>query len=104
MLAPFAAIEQRVNDATMRRLSNAQATATTKFGEVITLPVIFDNAYADALGGFAESSGPSALVQSALVQDLVHGSQIEISARTWAIVEIQPDGTGMTRLVLEKAA
>jgi len=80
------------------------ATATTKFGEVITLPVIFDNAYESALGGFAESSGPSALAQSALVQDLAHGSQIEISARTWAIVEIQPDGTGMTRLVLEKAA
>jgi hypothetical protein len=104
MLAPFAAIEQRVNDATMRRLSNAQATATMKFGEVLTLPVIFDNGYEPALGGFAESSGPTALVQSALVQDLVHGSQIEISARTWAIVEIQPDGTGMTRLVLEKAA
>jgi len=104
MLAPFAAIEQRVNDATMRRLSNAVATATTKFGEVLTLPVIFDNGYESALNGFAESSGPSALAQSALVQDLAHGSLIEISARTWAIVEIQPDGTGMTRLLLEKAA
>jgi hypothetical protein len=79
------------------------ATATTKFGEVITLPVIFDNGYEPALGGFAEASGPSALVQSALVQDLVHGSQIEISARTWRVVEIRPDGTGMTTLVLERA-
>jgi hypothetical protein len=79
------------------------AQAVTRFGEVVQFQVIFDNAYADALGGFAESSGPTALVQSALVQDLAHGSQIEISARTWRVVEIRPDGTGMTTLVLERA-
>jgi hypothetical protein len=79
------------------------ATATTKFGEVLTLPVIFDNGYEGALGGFAEASGPSALVQSALVQDLAHASLIDINGRTWRIVEIRPDGTGMTTLVLERA-
>jgi hypothetical protein len=79
------------------------AQANMRFGDVLQFQVIFDNGYEPALGGFAEASGPTALVQSALVQDLAHGSQIEISARTWRVVEIRPDGTGMTTLVLERA-
>jgi len=79
------------------------AQAVTRFGAVVQFQVIFDNGYESALGGFAEASGPSALVQSALVQDLAHGSHIDINARTWRVVEIRPDGTGMTTLVLERA-
>jgi hypothetical protein len=79
------------------------ATATTKFGEVITLPVIFDNAYADALGGLVEATGPSALVQTCYTADLAHGSVLEINGCSWQIVEIQPDGTGISRLRLREA-
>lgn len=78
------------------------ATATTRHGEVVQIQVIFDNGYAAQLGGLADATGPSALASSADVADLVQGSHVDIGAETWAVADMQPDGTGMTTLLLRK--
>jgi hypothetical protein len=79
------------------------AQATTRFGEVVQFQVIFDNGYQSALGGLVESTGPSALVQTIYTADLAHGSTLQIACQTWQVVEVQPDGTGMTLLRLREA-
>lgn len=102
MATPFAAIEARTAAAVLRHAANAQATATTRFGEVVRFPVIFDNGYAAQLGGLADGSTPTALAQSAHVADLQQGCAVDIGADTWAVADLQPDGTGMTSLILRK--
>ena len=76
------------------------AQAVTRFGEVVQMQAIFDNGYTASLGGLMESTQPSALVQTCYTADLAHGSAVEVNGCSWQIVEIQPDGTGMSRLVL----
>lgn len=108
MPAPFAALEARSTAAVFRHLANAEALRLDTGTEV---PVVFDNGYADGLGNAFESSQPSALGASADLQGIEHGSRLmlpkpqgEPGLDAWAVVGIQPDGTGMTRLLLERAA
>jgi len=101
--SPFAAIEARTAVAALRHVSNAQATATTRHGEVVQFQVIFDNGYAAQFGGLADGSQPSALARSVDVADLVQGNPLDIGADTWSVTDMQPDGTGMTTLTLRKA-
>lgn len=105
MATPFAAIEARTADAVLRHAANAQATATTRFGEVVQFPVIFDNGYAAGSVGLAGMAGtqPSALVRSADVSDVSVGGSLDVNGATYVVAELQPDGTGMTTLLLEKA-
>ena len=77
------------------------ATATTRFNEVVQFQVIFDNAYAGLLGDRMESAQPQALARSVDVADLVHGSPVSINGVDYALVNHQPDGTGMSTLFLE---
>lgn len=86
-----------------------QAQATTRFGEVVSFLVIFDAAYTGAAGNIFEASRPQCIAQSAHVQDLLQGSHIDIpetvpgaGATCWQAVEIQPDGTGITLIILER--
>jgi hypothetical protein len=102
MASPFKALEARVNSAVLSRLANADATATTQYGEVVGFSVIFDAPFQEA-GGF-EAEQPSALARSADVAGLLHGSQVYIGDAAWVVAGLQPDGAGMTRIVLERAA
>ncbi|MCS4508892.1 head-tail joining protein [Xylophilus ampelinus] len=68
-------------------------------GEV--LPVILDAAYLSAMG--METTGPAAVVQTALVSLVQHGDALTVGARTYAVTGIQPDGTGITVLQLREA-
>lgn len=83
--------------------------SSDEFSVPCTLPggavvqVVFDDAHQDALGGAFEASGPTALGVSAELSALGHGSEIQINAASWRVVGVQPDGTGMTRLLLERA-
>lgn len=106
MASPFAAIEARTAAAVLRHASNAQATATTRHGEVVSFAVIFDNGYAAGSVGLAgmASSQPSAMARSADVADLAVGGSIDVNGVAYLVAEIQPDGTGMVTLLLEKAA
>lgn len=105
MPAPFAALEERTARAVLRHVANAQATATTRFGEVVTLRVIFDNGYAAGsvgLSGMA-STQPSAMARSVDVVDIAVGCAIAVGGADYLVAELQPDGAGMTTLLLEKA-
>lgn len=104
MASPFAAIEARTAAAVLRHASNAQATATTRHGEVVSFAVIFDNAYAGLLGDRLEGAQPQAVARSADVADLTHGSACTINGTDYVVAGLQPDGTGMTTLILELSA
>jgi hypothetical protein len=97
MAAPFAALEARTASAVLRRLSNADATLP---GGVV-VPVVFDAPHADALGGLMESSKPTVLGRTADLSAIDHDAELSIDGNVWRVVGVQPDGTGMTRLMLE---
>lgn len=75
----------------------------------------FDNGYQAALGGFVESSAPTFLCQTADVQRFVDGTSmprvtgltkgtaITIAQVQYKVLEIHPDGTGLSTIILEKA-
>lgn len=82
-----------------------QAQAVTRYSEVVTFPVIFDNASSQAGIGLLGMAGtqPVALARSADVVDVAVGCAITINAVDYTVAELQPDGTGITTLTLERA-
>jgi hypothetical protein len=62
--------------------------------------VIFDNSFVDAQG--VEVLQPVIHAKSADVTALVHGDPLVIEGTVYYIRGIQPDGTGVTRLVMSK--
>ena len=75
--------------------------ATLAGGGVV--PVIFDMAYQGGLSGFVESTGPQCTAKSADVSAAGQGSAIVIAGVTYKVTAVQPDGTGITTLMLELA-
>lgn len=69
-----------------------------------SFPVIFDNAFQSPLSGMIESTGPVCQAKSADVSTVVQGTAISINAVAYKVREVQPDGTGVTTLFLERAA
>lgn len=67
-----------------------------------TVPVIFDNAASDPFGIVAGTQ-PTALAASADVSAVAVGNTVTINAVAYTVAEIQPDGTGMTRLRLSES-
>jgi hypothetical protein len=68
---------------------------------------IFDNEYSNALDGMS-AQGPTFTLPSASCARVVQGtSQLRLpdlgNAGLYTVQAIEPDGTGMTRLVLQKA-
>lgn len=70
------------------------------------VPVIFDNGYAlGNVGALGVADGqPTALASSADLDGLGVGDLLRIGAQNYAVASLQPDGTGMTLAVLERAA
>ncbi len=96
----FAQLEARSVAAALKHVANAVATVQATGAQVA---VVFDERYQPGLGSVFESSMPSALGASADLQALEHGSALQIHAQTWHVAGIEPDGAGMTRLMLERA-
>jgi hypothetical protein len=76
------------------------------FGELVTIasrPVraIFDAAYADALG--VAGSAPVLTCASADVATVARGAPVRVRGAAFTVANIQPDGTGVTVLILERA-
>lgn len=77
------------------------------FSVAVTLPSaavvrgIFDAAYADPLG--MAGNQPILTVASADVSAVAVGAALTINAVGYTVTEIQPDGTGMTTLMLRRA-
>lgn len=88
-------------------LSDFGVTATyTADGESPTsITVIFDKTYlgVDAGGEVTvESNNPVALCRTSDVSDADHAATLVINSVTYNVVGVQPDGTGLTHLELEK--
>jgi hypothetical protein len=63
---------------------------------------IFDAAYADALG--MNGTRPALQVATAAVPSVAEGAAVTIGAASYTVESVQPDGTGMTLLILHEAA
>lgn len=70
----------------------------------VEVAVIFDRAYHDGLGGQIESSSPVCLVPTAAVPSVAQGSALELDGVTYQVTRVEPDGTGVTTLALERSA
>lgn len=101
----FAQLEQRVNRAVLKHCANVSA-------EVAGLPVvgIFDDAYTTASVGIGmASTAPTLLIGPAdLPADLVGSAVVIFTADgsvrgDYLVAAHEPDGTGMSRLLLEVA-
>ena len=62
--------------------------------------MIFDASYVDPLG--VESGGPVATLPTADAASAAHGQVLIVSGATYKVRGIEPDGTGITLLRLEK--
>jgi hypothetical protein len=83
-------------------LTDFGETAILEGGSEIT--VIFDNEYSAAtlFERDVESSAPTAMGLTSDLEDVVHDSTIEIREITYRVIGIQPDGQGMTVLILAR--
>lgn len=77
----------------------------TDFGVDATLNsasvrVIFDAAYTDPLG--VESVGPVATLPTADAATAAHGQTLIVASTTYKVRGVEPDGTGITLLRLER--
>lgn len=84
--------------------TNEFATSITYNSNVIK--GIFDDAYKgiNMATGEIESTDPQVVVKTSDVSDIEHGNNLVISSTTYYVIGIQPDGTGLTTLILSKDA
>lgn len=83
------------------------AIFTPSGGAPVSVGVIFDAPYSgvpfrDASGAEIESSAPSALVRDADVPGVAHGDTLTVRGTVYRVVEVHPDGTGLTTLILSQ--
>lgn len=92
----FSAIETSINSACMGLISNA-----SMIWGASTIPVVFDAAYADPLQ--MAGNRPQAVCLSSLVSALTVGASVAINAVSYTVQAIEPDGTGISTLILRRA-
>lgn len=73
-------------------------------GQASTIKVIFDNDFkaVNIDTGMVESAGPMATCKTSDVLTAAHGDTLTINSVVYKIIGIEPDGTGMTTLILSK--
>lgn len=76
--------------------------ATAATWNSATVNVIFDANYAEPLGNLVEGSAPIAIGRAADFVGVAHGQAITINAIAYTIRGVEPDGTGLVLLRLEK--
>lgn len=66
--------------------------------------VIFDNNFEmlNIQTGEIEGASPQCAIKTAAIANITHGKTLAINGTTYLIRGVQPDGTGMTRLILSK--
>lgn len=77
-----------------------------EFGQAATLDGaavtgIFDNAYTEAFG--MASRAPMFTLQSSQAASATQASVLVVGATTYRVTSVQPDGTGVTTLLLERS-
>lgn len=97
-LAPFAALESRLNGAVQKRLSNATATYNggTPFG------VLFDRSPADPFGtGAVDAAAYSVSFMAANAPGLAEGGELVINGTAYIVASgVQPDAGGWVSLTV----
>jgi hypothetical protein len=98
--ASFASRESRLNQAVFAHLSNTDATLNS-----VAVSGIFDNANSLAtVGAFGmASSQPTLTLSSALVPVNPVGMVAVVGGASYLVSAHEPDGTGLSRLLLELA-
>lgn len=96
MAAPFAAIETATAANAVAALANVSAVV-----DGVAVNGIFDNAYGDAFG--MAGTVPVLSIASDEVPLVAYGDAVVIGADTYTITKVEPDGTGMTRLILQES-
>lgn len=73
-------------------------------GSPTSISVIYDNEYlSSVLGGIeVENKNPMILCKTSDVANAKHGETIVVNGITYKIIEVQPDGTGLTSLILSQ--
>lgn len=105
MTATFAALEARTVVAVFSRLANADATAIDIHGELVTFPVIFDAAGQNAgIGGGLAITSPMVTLSTSDVPEEPVGWEITVNDIRYTVAAHEPDGTGLSRLILERSA
>lgn len=106
MLPAFAALEQRANTSVMAALSNALVS----INGATAIAGIFDNDYILAEAGATglAASAPAVTVPTSAVPAVFSGVPLQVQGAggtsLWKIAEHHPDGTGLSVLLLERAA
>ena len=81
-------------------------TYTPQGGGPSTIKVVFENQYQSiemlSEGVGVESTGPAATCKTSDVSTAKHGDTLAISGKIYYINGVQPDGTGLTRLLLSE--
>lgn len=105
MAANFAALEARLTAGVFKHLPNATATFLDEFGMPQTVDGIFDAAGVVAnVGGFGvASSAPSLTASTASLPADPVGLALTLRGSNYVVAAAEPDGTGITRLLLESA-
>ena len=100
MAAHFAALENRLNTAVFAHLANTQATV-----DGIAVDAIYDSPYSlGTVGVYGMATSASMLtLPTAQVPEAYVGKSVVLKGVPYTIAEHQPDGSGISRLFLEKA-
>lgn len=97
MINPFASIESSINNACIGALANVAVTLPSS----AVIRGIFDAAYADPLG--MAGNTPQLRVSTSDVSSVATGQVLTVEATSYTVVGIEPDGTGISTLILRRA-
>lgn len=70
------------------------------FNGNLSVACIFDNVYLDALG--VAGTSPRLVGSTAALATIVRGHTVVVASVTYTVVNVEPDGTGITTLQLER--
>ena len=93
----FAELQSRLNQAAQKHLVDA----TADFGNGLVVDVQFSAGYVESQG-FVAGNQPSILVMESLTPGVKRDSYVNVRGVDYTVGEVQPDGTGMVLLMLEK--
>jgi len=99
---PFAPLEARLNLAAVSRLANVLCA----INGAAPVAAVFDNGYAAAsVGPYGmASTQPMLTLATADVPATPVGAAVVVGSTAYVVAAHEPDGTGISRLVLEVAA
>lgn len=95
MSTPFLQLQQRVNDAEISHLSDR-----TFIINGFSVDGTFDNEFVSV--GMVESQAPVFQCRESDIGSVSHGMTVVSDSVNYKIRGLQPDGTGMIKLILEK--